>query len=90
MKKFLFIFTIAITLFSCTDNNRVKNYGGTATIDLPANTKLVNCTWKGEQMWTLTRDMTETDSAETYKFKEYSSFGIIEGTYIIKESKSKR
>ena len=29
----------------------------------------------------------EADSAETYTFQEASSFGILEGTYIIRERK---
>jgi hypothetical protein len=70
---------------SCTKNARVKRFGGTATIELPANQKLVNCTWKDSNLWYLTRPMTKKDSVETYTFQEKSNHGIIEGTYIIKE-----
>jgi hypothetical protein len=83
-----FLFTIiTISLCSCTDNQRVKGWGGTATLDLPAGEKLINITWKNAEVWYLTRDMTPTDTAITYKFSEKSSFGISEGTYIIKEHK---
>ncbi len=79
---------LAITLLtSCTQNQRVKKWGGTGNINLPKGTKLVNVTWKNDQLWYLTRPMTESDITETYNFQEESSWGIIEGTYIIIESK---
>lgn len=51
MKK-IAIFTLLIAAISvntsCTKNQRVKNWGGSATIELPANQKLVTVTWKEE------------------------------------------
>ena len=70
MKKFLFalfVLAIFITIESCTDQERAKQYGGTATIDLPQNEKLINATWKGtSDIWYLTKPMKRTDTAETY------------------------
>lgn len=87
MKK-VFVFAIlAITFASCTQNERAKNFGGTATVNLPEGQKLVNVTWKEDQIWYLTRPMNSTDSAETYTFQEESSYGMMEGTVILKESK---
>jgi hypothetical protein len=74
-------------LGSCTENNRVKNWGGEGTIKLPKGRKLVNVTWKNTQVWYLTRPMTSTDVAETYQFHEESSWGVMEGTYNIIETK---
>ena len=84
-----FLFGIFLFLFfnSCTQNQRAKNFGGKAEITLPANQKLINATWKDDNLWYLTRPMTEVDSAVTYTFQEESSFGIMEGTYIIRERK---
>ena len=77
-----------IAVVGCTQQTRAKKFGGTATIDLPAGRKLVTVTWKGEShIWYLTRPMTATDTAETYEFKESSSWGFIEGTVVIKETK---
>lgn len=87
MKKVLAIALIAISLASCTENSRVKNWGGEGTINLPKGQKLVTITWKETQVWYLTRPMTENDTAETYKFQEESSYGVMEGTYTIIESK---
>lgn len=74
-------------LTSCTQNERAKYYGGTATVNLPKGQKLVTMTWKEDQIWYLTKPMKFTDSAETYTFQEESSFGIMEGTVILKETK---
>jgi hypothetical protein len=76
-----------IFLTSCTENSRVKKFGGTGTINLPANQKLITATWKGDNVWYLTRPMRQGEAPETYEFKEESSFGLIEGTYLIVESK---
>ena len=69
----------------CTQNQRAKQFGGTANIELKENQKLVNVTWRGHELWILTKTMKTNDVAETYTFKEHSSFGVIEGTVIISE-----
>jgi hypothetical protein len=89
MKKTIFlILGLAMILGSCTQNQRAKRWGGTANYNLECNKKLVEVTWKGEEMWFLTRNMREDEVAETYKFNEESSYGILEGTVVIKECKN--
>ncbi len=79
--------TMSILLLSnCTDNERVRAFGGTQTIDLSLNKKLIDVTWKQNDLWILTRDAVNGDIQEQYSFKEKSSFGLIEGEMIIKES----
>ena len=86
--KFLFFGLVSILLTSsCTENERVKTWGGEGTINLPQGRKLVTVTWKETEIWYLTRPMKEGDVAETYKFQEESSWGVIEGTYNIVETK---
>lgn len=46
-----------------------------------------NVTWKEDNLWYLTRPMNENDVAETYNFNEKSSWGLVEGIYIIVEIK---
>ena len=87
MKKIILAIGVIAMLGSCTENNRVKNWGGEGTINLPKGRKLVNVTWKNTQVWYLTRPMTSTDVAETYQFHEESSWGMMEGTYNIIETK---
>lgn len=90
MKKILtvvVIFALAVILVGCTDQSRAKGFGGTAIINLPKGEKLVNATWKDENIWYLTRPMRENENAEKYSFKESSSFGLLQGEVILQESK---
>jgi hypothetical protein len=87
MKKFCFTIATLLLLASCTENQRAKSFGGTSTMNLPKGEKLVNVTWKGDEIWYLTRPMKSDESPETYTYREESSLGVIEGTVIIKESK---
>ena len=73
------VFTIVLT--SCTGNQRAKNFGGNYTIELDAGQTLVEATWKGDaNLWYLTRKRKEGETPTTYKFKEDSNFGMMEGT----------
>jgi len=87
MKKLSIFMLLALSLAACTENQRVKSFGGEGTINLPAGRKLINITWKDSEIWYLTRKMKDTDSAETYQFQEESSWGTIEGMYNIVETK---
>ena len=86
-KTILSIITIGSLMVSCTQNERVKSWGGEGTINLPKGRKLVNAAWKGEHIWYLTRPMNSKDVAETYQFQEESSWGVVEGTFNIVEEK---
>jgi hypothetical protein len=87
MKKLLILAITAIAFASCTENQRAKNFGGTVNVNLEPNRKLVTVTWKDDQIWYLTRPMDSSEKAETYNFQEESSWGVIEGTVVIIESK---
>ena len=88
MKRILISAIAVLSLTaSCTQNARVKNFGGTGNINLPKGQKLVNATWKETQVWYLTRQMRADETAETYQFQEESGWGVIEGTYIFHETK---
>ena len=79
-----------VFLSGCTEQERAKKFGGSASLDLPAGTKLVTVTWKeGGNLWYLTRPMRPEETPETYIFKESSSYGIMEGSVTIKEHASK-
>ena len=88
MKKvlgLLVVLIMSVSFISCTQNSRAKTFGGTATIDLPTGTKLIEATWKSEDLWYLTRKRRDGEPIETYEFKEDSSFGVMEGTVIFRE-----
>ena len=89
-KKLLSIALVAVllsTLFSCTENSRARQFGGTMTIDLPRGEKLLMVTWKEDNLFYLTEPMDSVYTPKTKTFKEKSSFSIMEATIIFRESK---
>ena len=68
-------------------NPVTRKMGGDMTVHLKPGEKLVNVTWKEASLWFLTRPMKASDSVETYKFKEDSTWGVLEGTVTIVEHK---
>lgn len=89
MKKVLLVLILSVFLTSCTQNSRAKSYGGTAEIEAPCGMMVGNITWKGNQLWYSYTPMPEGYEPVTHTFKEVSSLGVIEGKYIIKETKCK-
>ncbi len=75
MRKIFILAFAIISLASCTANERARNYGGTETVDIPEGRILINCTWKQDDLWILTKD---TTTGKMY-FNEKSSWGIMEG-----------
>jgi hypothetical protein len=85
MKKIVLLLVV-VMLFSCTDNSKVKTWGGTEIITLEPGKRLINVTWKdrsGTSLWILTKQ--DTTKPSTFTFEEKSSLGIMEGKLIIKE-----
>lgn len=80
------VFVAGMLIFALTTENAiVKMFGGTQEITLDAGQKLVTMTWKKNDLWLQTRDMRPEEYAETHRFSEQSSLGILEGTIIIHE-----
>ena len=82
MKK-LVISLFALTLLSCTDNNRAKNFGGTEIVNLEPNEIFINSTWKDSNLWIITHDTVN----DVYFMREKSSFGVLEGVIVINPNK---
>lgn len=81
----LFVACVALVFTSCTNNQRSKTFGGKMTINLEKGQKLVNATWKDTDLWILTRPMREGEREEYYKFREKSTYGLLEGEITIVE-----
>lgn len=77
--KNLFLFLLLISLFSCTDNQRARNFGGTEHVKMPPNHKFINLSWKQDDLWIVSQDTT-TNIIYCW---EKSSFGIMEGEIVI-------
>lgn len=85
MKKVILIIAMTTALVSCTENQRARNFGGTEKVNLPKGERLINATWRQDNLWYLTGTMPEGYVPQTYSFKEKSSFGAMEGTVIFHE-----
>ena len=87
MKKIFLILFVLITIFviaSC-HNWTAKHLGGTTKVELEQGKKLLNVTWKEDDLWLLTIDRPKDEQPKTYQFKEVSNAGVFEGTVIIIE-----
>ena len=83
----VFLTTLILSTLVAGCNPVARRMGGNMTINLKPGEKLVNATWKDSSLWILTRKMRPDDVEETYKFKEDSTFGVLEGTVTIYEYK---
>jgi len=80
----------AILSMTACDNYAAKHLGGTMTVELEKDQKLVNASWKsskdsGTSLWLLTRARKEGETLDTYKYIEKSTLGVLEGTVTIVE-----
>lgn len=88
MKKTILSISAILVLASCTENSRVKSFGGTGTVEIAPTQKFVNVTWKEDELWIITKNRTSADTThDTYNLREKSSYGVLEGTYVITETK---
>ena len=88
MKKFSTILLLVVLCLSgCTANERAKRFGGEQTIEVPSGHKVIDVTWKEDDIWYAYRPMREGEQAETVTFQAKSNFGIFEGKVVFEESK---
>lgn len=87
MKKFLFAICAVLALSACTENQRARQFGGTATIQVPKGQKVMMATWKGDDLFYMTEPMDSAYVPTTKTFSESSSWGILESTVKFIESR---
>ena len=88
MKKLLLlglISILSISFIGCTAQSRAKKYGGTYKVELPAGQEFVDATWKGDELWYITKPRSAGDRPETFTFQEDSKFGLLEGKVVFIE-----
>ena len=90
MKKIIFGILVSVILgfgfTSCTQCIS-RSFGGDMTIKLEPGEKLIEATWKNNNIWYLTEPM-ESDYVPKVKiFKESSMAGVLEGTVTFIETK---
>ena len=72
---------------SCTDSQIARKFGRTTEIRLEKGQKLLEATWKDNNLWYLTEPMDDDYTPKTKVFREDSNFGVLEGKVLFIESK---
>lgn len=86
MKKFIVILLMFLCLTSC-EQAITRSMGGTTKIELEPGEKLVEATWKGDDIWYLVESMDSDYVPKTKTFKESSRIGVLEGKVIFYEKR---
>lgn len=86
MKKLIVILLMFLCLTSC-DQSITRTMGGTTKIELEPGEKLVEATWKGDDIWYLVEPMDSNYVPKTKTFKESSRIGVLEGKVIFYEKR---
>lgn len=83
----LSLLILSLSLCGCTTQSMTREFGGSMKLELPANQKLEEITWKDDTLWYLTRPMREYEEAETHVFQASSPWGVFEGSVTVIEKK---
>ena len=89
MKKiYLFLSLLTILSFSsCTEQFRVREFGGKMEIEIPSGYKVTSATWKEAELFYFLEPMEEGYVPKEKKFVESSSYGILESEVTFKEKR---
>ena len=89
MKKiYLFLSLLTILSFSsCTEQFRVREFGGKMEIEIPSGYKVTSATWKEAELFYFLEPMEEGYVPKEKKFVESSSYGIFESEVTFKEKR---
>lgn len=60
-------------------NTVARRFGGTLTVELPANAKFLSATWKEDSLWVTYFE----PQSKRCVFKEFSRMGLVEGDVVI-------
>ena len=89
MKKIFMAIVLCLVctlcLTSCTEQMRVREFGGTMTIDVHNGYKVTSATWKETDLFYFMEPMEEGYTPKEKVFIESSSYGILESKIIFKE-----
>ena len=87
MKKILFAIITLFALCSCTEQIRVRSFGGRMEIDVPRGYKVTSATWKDSDLFYFLEPMEAEYVPKEKRFIENSSYGVLETYVIFKEKK---
>lgn len=76
----------AVLVKVCSSNWMARHVGGTITVNLPPNMKLVGAAWKETSLWYLYRPMVAGETPSKATYQEDSNFGLLQGKVVFEES----
>ena len=80
------VFAVLMMLTSC-ENLVTRNFGGSQTIELEKGQRLVEITFKDNDLWILTEPMDSDYMPKTKTFYEDSNLGVMQGKITIVEQR---
>ena len=84
--KVMLLLFILVTITGC-EQTVSRHFGGNMTITLNPGERLIEATWKNDDIWYLTEPMDSDYIPKTKVFKESALFGVFNGTVTFIESK---
>lgn len=84
--KVMLLLFVLVTITGC-EQTVSRNFGGSITITLKPGEKLIEATWKDDDIWYLTEPMDSDYIPKTKVFKESSVWGVLNGTVTFIESR---
>ena len=89
MKMWILAMMLCLIGMACTDQEMARQWGGESSIEIPCGQKVQGVSWKSPDMtiWVLYRPMRSDESPERWVYHENSSWGMIEGTVVVQETR---
>lgn len=84
--KIILLLFVLISITGC-EQTVSRNFGGYTTINLKPGEKLIEATWKDDNIWYLIEPMDSDYIPKTKVFKESAVFGVLNGTVTFIESR---
>lgn len=66
-------------------NTWARRWGASDTKTLPPGMTVQLASWKGNNLWILMRERTVGEAPKNWVYKEFSNWGIVEGTLVLVE-----
>ena len=85
-RRMFVVFAVIMMLTSC-ENLVTRNFGGSQTIELEKGQRLVEITFKDNDLWILTEPMDSDYVPKTKTFYEDSNLGVMQGKITIVEQR---
>ena len=83
----MFPLMVAVLLLTSCENFATRNFGGSQTIELEKGQRLVEITFKDNDLWILTEPMDSDYVPKTKTFYEDSNLGVMQGKITIIEQR---